>query len=68
MDSKPFWQSRGFWTSVFAIVANILALAGTFRAELTPETQAQVMAALNSGLAVLAIVFRWQADGPLGGA
>jgi hypothetical protein len=60
-----FWRSRGFWTAFAALLANLLALLGAVGVDLNPQQQAEILAGLNSLLALLGIVFRWQAVGPL---
>ncbi len=56
---QPFYTSRTFWMLVIAFVVNLCA-------QLLPATiSAQVAQYANEVLAVLGIVFRWNATQPL---
>lgn len=64
---SPWYSSRTLWVGVGAILSNLIALLGAAGVIQLPEAAtAQLLAVWNSLLGVLAIVFRWQASGPLG--
>lgn len=56
--NTPFWKSKTFWTMVVAFAVNVLPAAGV---PITPTMQT----AGSAILAVLGIIFRWTAAGPL---
>ena len=61
--SKTWWQSKTIWANVIAFVATIAGMFG-FDWGLTPETQAQIVAAV---MAVVNVVLRFITDKPISG-
>ncbi|OQC38351.1 MAG: hypothetical protein BWX64_01884 [Acidobacteria bacterium ADurb.Bin051] len=63
---QDFWKSRTFWTALGIVLSNALVLAGALGwLALTAEITTAVLAVWNSILGVLALIFRWEAAGPL---
>ena len=61
--SKTWWQSKTIWANVIAFVATIAGMFG-FDWGLTPEVQAQIVAAV---MAVVNVVLRFITDKPISG-
>lgn len=63
---KEFWKSKTFWAALTVVLSNALALfasLGLFG--MSGEVSAAILAVWNSILGVLAIIWRWSAEGPL---
>lgn len=54
--NKEFWKSKTFWTALLGFIA--LVVNGAFGFAI-PEV------VIGAIMAVLTIIFRWQAEGPL---
>lgn len=65
MDSKPWYASKTIWANILAFAATVATVLGVdLPFELTPETQAEIVAAI---MAVVNIALRFVTTTPIGG-
>jgi len=55
----PFWQSKTVWTVFLGFLFNVLVVTGAIPAD------ANTTVIIDGILTLLAVIFRWQAAGPL---